>query len=97
MYEYVKGQNYTSINQSGKKLMTFFSTDILKKLAPLHINTPKQKYVELEGVLDWLEMAVCNLLRNITPGHADFWLRQGTGLLISFLQSPHEQETDYFP
>lgn len=50
---------------------------------------------KLDGVMKWLEWTLCYALLRISeinpPGLDNFWLNQGTSLLLSFLQSAEEE------
>ncbi|KAL0464575.1 UNVERIFIED_CONTAM: protein ARABIDILLO 1 [Sesamum latifolium] len=93
-------------NHKGKVLLAVF-TDILKGVATLFVDTPKNnmnvfldwRYSKVEDrrvneILNWLEWIISNTLLPVSesnsPGLDNFWLNQGTTLLLSFMQSPQE-------
>ncbi|KAK4411207.1 protein ARABIDILLO 1 [Sesamum angolense] len=94
-------------NHRGKVLLAVF-TDILKGVATLFVDTPKNnmnvfldwRYSKVEDrrvneILNWLEWIISNTLHakvaeSNPPGLDNFWLNQGTTLLLSFMQSPQE-------
>ncbi|KAK6143073.1 hypothetical protein DH2020_023421 [Rehmannia glutinosa] len=93
-------------NREGKVLLAVF-TDILKGVAKLFTDTPKndrniflhwrnsKKDKILGEILNWLEWIICNGLLRVSacnpPSFDNFWLKQGTTLLLSFLQSAQEE------
>lgn len=95
----------TSNNHRGKVLLAF-STDILKGIANLFVDTPKNENIflhwgafkkdkKLDETLSWLEWVISYALLRISesnpPGLDKFWLNQGTNLLLSFMQSAREE------
>lgn len=93
-------------NHRGKVLLAIF-TDILKGIGSLFVDTPKddknifkhwgnsKKDKKLDEILNWLEWVMSYSLLRISesnqPGLDKFWLDQGTSLLLSFMQSAHEE------
>ncbi|XP_051132581.1 protein ARABIDILLO 1-like [Andrographis paniculata] len=93
-------------NHKGKVLLTVF-TDILKGVGSLFGDTPRSdrdifvhrsnsiKDKTLNEILNWLEWNLSNSLLRVSesnPSGLDkFWLEQGTGLLLNFMQSSQEE------
>lgn len=93
-------------NHRGKVLLGIF-TDILKGVGNLFVDTSKnekniflhwgnsKKDKKLDEILNWLEWVISYSLLRISesnpPGLDKFWLDQGTSLLLSFMQSAHEE------
>lgn len=93
-------------NHKGKVLLGF-STDIPRGVATLFADMPKTNrncfldwrnskvYKGVDEILNWLEWIICNSLLRISesnpPGLDNFWLNQGTSLLLTFMQSPQEE------
>lgn len=93
-------------NHKGKVLLAVFS-DILKGVAKLFVDKPKDesniflhrgncgKDKKLDETLNWLEWIISHSLLRTSesnpPGLDNFWLNQGTTLLLSLMQSPHEE------
>ncbi|PIN22788.1 Leucine rich repeat protein [Handroanthus impetiginosus] len=93
-------------NHKGKVLLAVF-TDILKGVATLFGETQRNdrnvflhlrnsmKEKKLDDILNWLEWIISNSLLRVSesnpPGLDDFWLNQGTNLLLSFMQSTQEE------
>ncbi|KAK6142991.1 hypothetical protein DH2020_023339 [Rehmannia glutinosa] len=93
-------------NHKGKVVLAVF-TDILKGVAKLCVDTPNndrniflhwrnsRKDKKLGEILNWLEWIISNSLLRVSkssPRDLDnFWLDQGTTLLLSFTQSAQEE------
>lgn len=95
----------TNKYHKSKVLLAVF-TDILKGAASLFVDMPKNNWdVFLDWrsskdrrrneILDWMEWIISNSLLRISEinpaGLDDFWLNQGTSLLLKLIQSPKEE------
>ncbi|XP_057808360.1 protein ARABIDILLO 1-like [Salvia miltiorrhiza] len=89
----------------GKVLLAVF-TDILRGVASLFVDMPKNDLNvfldwrntndrKTNEILNWLEWILSNSLLRVSeinpPGLDNFWLNQGTSLLLNFIQSPQEE------
>ncbi|KAH6825758.1 ARABIDILLO-1 [Perilla frutescens var. hirtella] len=89
----------------GKVLLAVF-TDILKGVASLFVDMPKNnqnvfldwrntKDRKTNEILNWIELIISSSILRVSeinpPGLDNFWLNQGTSLLLSFMQSPQEE------
>ncbi|KAG6402737.1 hypothetical protein SASPL_134948 [Salvia splendens] len=98
---------FISNNNHRGKVLLAISTDILKGIGNLFVETQKndkniflhrensKKDKKLDEILNWLEWVISYSLLRISesnlPGLDKFWLDQGTSLLLSFMQSTHEE------
>lgn len=95
----------TNKYHKSKVLLAVF-TDILKGVASLFVDMPKNdwnvfldwrssKDRRTNEILDWMEWIISSSLLRVSeinpPGLDDFWLNQGTSLLLQLIQSPKEE------
>lgn len=95
----------TNKYHNGKVLLAVF-TDILRGVASLFAHMPKNnqnvfldwrntKDRKTDELLNWMEWILSSSLLRVSeinpPGLDNFWLSQGTNLLLNFIQSPQEE------
>ncbi|KAK6143051.1 hypothetical protein DH2020_023399 [Rehmannia glutinosa] len=97
-------------NHKGKVLLAVFM-DILNGVAKLFVDMPKNNKniflqwrnsnedEKLGEILNWLEWIISNSLLRVSeinpPSLENFWLNQGTTLLLSFMQSAQEEVQEW--